>query len=752
MTEKLAQQDKDNAKGDEIPLVVIEAQRRFKYCRGWFDLSYQRFNADYKFANGDSDNHFQWPDDVYSDRSGQGPDSPDHPCLTINKVRQHNFQIVNDAKRNKPGIKFSPIGNEATAQSANVYNCLARKIEQQSNATAIYDEATKYMVGGGFGWWRIKPDYRDSTSFNQEIFIRPIQNPLTVWLDPNTIQPDKIDAKYGFVMEEISRELFEAKYPKFKDYINIQPFDGCDGSWMTESTVRVAEYYRIVGVPDTLWAYIPNGANEPQYIKQSMLKGDLLEQVKNAPSSRSRPIMDEKLEWYFIVGHQIADKRLEMPGKYIPIVKITGEETVIDGQYDCKSHTRALKDPQRMFNYWASSAVEYGALQTKTPWLAAKESIEGNVNDWNTANVNNKAVLQYNALADDGITPLPPPERIQPPVSAPVALDGMRLADEQMMSVSGQFQAMMGAPSNERSGKAINERQRQGETATYHYIDAVAIGIRKTGKLVLDLIPHIYDAPQIIQALGEDGKTIQVQIDPSLEKHYMEQQAQDGQSIQRALNPTLGAYDVVADVGPSFSTKREEAFNAFMQLMGQAPTLVPILGDILLRNADFPMSEEAADRLRRGVPSHLLGDGPSVEEQAMQQQIQNFQQMIGELMQDNAELKIKLKGKDQQKVIDLMNAITARLKLILPKPESGEVPESDLRALVQDTMKDVFGTPVEQVGDASEPTLEATAAVGAAQHPNLNKAQPPIPGARMGSDGQWYARDYSSGGMKWKLL
>lgn len=742
--QKLSEQDRDAARAGAIDVVVAEAQRRFAYVQAWESDARKLFWEDYKFANGDSDNNYQWPDEIISDRTGApGSDQSSLPCLTINKTRQHNKQIVNDAQKNKPGIKYSPVGNEATLESAGVLNGLARHVEQQSNAAATYDKATDFMVQGGFGFWRVNTEFQDNESFNQEIYIRPIVNPANAWLDPNAIQPDKIDAKWGFVVEDIAREYFEAKYPKFKDYINQEPFDGVSATWYSDQTVRVAEYYRLTGKADTLWAYIPDGANAPVFIKESLLQGELLTKVKTSQGARSRPIMVEQLEWYFLVGNKIADKRLDMPGKYVPLVKIAGEETVIDGKYDCKSHTRALKDPQRMYNYWASSGVQFGALQTKTPWIASKESIEGNEKDWNAANVMNKSVLLYNALADDGMTVIPPPQRIQPPVSAPVALDGMKIASEEMMSVSGQYQAMMGAPSNERSGKAINERQRQGETATYHYINAVALGVRKTGKICLDLFSLIYDNQRVIQILQEDGKTLEIQIDPKAQKAYEELQQENSMAITRVLNPSIGSYEVVVDVGPSFATKREEAFNAFMGLLGQAPQLIPILGDVLFRNADFPMSEEAAERLKRMVPSYVLGDGPTPNEQQLMQQTQNLKAMLGKLMQEKAVADIKLKGKDQQKVIDLMNAITQRLKLFVPKPNAqGEIPPEQLHEIVASAVQNVFSTPVDDVGGASEPDLQQAAGDGASQL-NLPLNPAPFPGAKQGVDGKWYGRDFS---------
>lgn len=741
----VAEQDKAAAASGDMQPCVAEAMRRYKFTASYESVARNLFACDWRFAHGDSDNNYQWPDEVRGQRGG-GAGEAARPCLTINKVQQHNRMIVNDAKKNKPGIKYAPVGNAATAQSAEMLNGLARHVEQQSNAMAVYDSQTDFMVQGGFGFWRVQTDYADTESFDQEIYIRGVKNPLNAFKDPNTVDPDGLDAKWGLIIDDVPREYFEVKYPKFANYANQSPFEGFDTTWYTDSVIRVAEYYRLRGEADVLWAYVPTGANAPVFIKESLLKGnpELLRKVRTAEGSRSRPIVTERLEWYFIVGTKIADKRLDMPGKYIPLVKIAAEETVIDGKYDCKSHTRALKDPQRMYNYWSSAAVEFGALQTKTPWIAGKSAIEGNERDWNSANTTNKSVLLYNDLADDGVTKLDMPQRVQPPVSAPVALDGMKISSEEMMTVSGQYQAMMGAPSNERSGDAIEARQKQGDTATFHFIDAVSKGIRSTAKILLDLFPYIYDTERVIEIIQENGKTLSLLIDPKAQKAYEERQAQDQQTTQRVLNPRLGQYEVIAKSGPGFDTRREQAFQSFVQMLGQAPTLIPILGDILFRNADFPNAEEAADRLQRMVPSYVLGEGPTPQEQALLQQVSNLRTMVGKLMEDSAIDKGKLKGKDQQKVIDVYNAITNRLKLFTPKPgeAQGAMSEQTIRSLVMEAVHEAFDLDVDLVGDASEPNLATEAQVANPLDALADK--PPFPGAKKGADGRWYGRNFQS--------
>ncbi|MES2367748.1 MAG: portal protein, partial [Pseudomonadota bacterium] len=149
--------------------IVKEAMRRFAVCATVENDCRIRFIEDIKFANGDADNLYQW-DQTTRDARGYGT-IDERPCLTINKVRQHNLNIINDAKQNKPSVKVKPVGNGATFEAAQVYEGICRHIEYISNAQAAYDTATTFQVQGGIGWIRVTTDYPDynDQSFDQEI-------------------------------------------------------------------------------------------------------------------------------------------------------------------------------------------------------------------------------------------------------------------------------------------------------------------------------------------------------------------------------------------------------------------------------------------------------------------------------------------------------------------------------------------------------------------------------------------------------
>ena len=644
--------DKLFPKGDEA--IIKQAKDRFERCEKWEANTRKAFLNDVKFANADSDNGYQWPDKLRQNR-----DVDQRPNLTINKVRQHNLMITNEAKQNKPSIKFRPTSGEASYKAAQILEGVVRHIEYISKATNAYDRAVKFQVDGGVGYIRVVTDYLDNTSFDQEIFIRGVRDPLTIFLDPDAQEPDKSDSTFGFAFDDMPLDQFKHSYPKFAHLASQAPL-GKGDSWLDADHVRVCEYFRLVEKKDKLVA-LPGPDGILQVWKKSELPKDIHAAVVDDPNHEARDITYNECEWILIVGNEIADRRT-WPGKYIPIVPVIGEETIINGELDRKGHTRNMKDAQRMLNYWSSAAVEQVALQGKSPWIAPAKAIEGYETYWQSANATNHSVLPYNSTDDDG-NEIPAPQRARPPEMAQAYIQGLAMAREQIMEVSGQYQSSMGQPSNERSGKAINERQRQGDTATYHFIDNFAVALRHVGVIILDLIPKVYDTERVTKILGEDGKMTDVRISPQAQQAHQIQRK--GEIEQVLFNPNIGRYAVEADVGPNYATKRQEAFNAFTQITSQSPDMLHTIGDLLFRNADFPGADQIAERLERMVPPQAKGEGPNPQVVALQQQLTAAQQLLEKSVGELATAKLKMRGKDELREIDVYDALTRRMAVLI---------------------------------------------------------------------------------------
>lgn len=687
------------ASDDDDEKILAEARKRHEYCTEW--ESYARENArfDKRFAQGDAINLDQWDTAV---RSARGQ----RPTLTDNQVRVNNLLIVNDARQNKAQIKVTPTGGGATYEAAQVFSGVIRRIEYQSKATDVYSTGIYHQVESGIGYARVITDYADDDSFDQEIFIRRIADPNTVLLDPDAKDYDKADMNYAFVFEDIPRDLYEAEHGS-----DDMPAPALDhqSAWNDDKHVRVAEYWRR-GVKSDRLLLLLNG----RAVRDSELpKGDMGDMVR-AQMIKERAISSPAIEWFKIVGDRI-DERKSWPGRYIPIVPFIGEENVIDGRMDRKGHTRSQIDAQRMVNYWTSAAVEQVALQGKSPYLVPVEAIEGYEKYWDAANTTNWPYLPYHQYDETG-QKIDTPQRQQPPEMAQAYLQGLQMAKDALMFVTGQYQANRGAPSNETSGVAIQQRQRAGDAATYHFIDNQAKAIRQIGRIVLDLIPHVYDVARVTKIMAEDGTQSDVHIDPGAEAAHQHMQDvpgggqqpitpeaanaadndPDAPDVRVIFNPNVGRYDVEADVGPAFATRRQEAFNALSQIIKASPDLVKVAGDLLFKSADFPLADELAARLKRGVPPEYLG-GPPLAAVQLQQQLEATKQqahdLLGKADAEVADLKQQLAGVQQQLkdkagelVIKDYQAETERLKAV------GAIDPASLQIIVRQLVENTLAT------------------------------------------------------------
>lgn len=708
--------------------IINEARRRFDRCSEWEAIARQRFLEDLRFANGDADNGYQWPNAIRNSRDTQA-----RPCLTMNLVNQHNKMISNQARKNKSSVKYIGMGNGATQESANVFRDIQKHIENQSQAQVAYTIARDFAISGGIGWWRITTDYVDNDSMDQEIFIRPVNDPLSVYMDPDIELKNGHDAKFAFVFDDMVKEDFDEAYPEYQGKIGTQPLGmgTVSTDWVSKGKIRVCEYFRKVRKDDQAVSIVYNGQRHNvrmRHLTKIVKDADKRKYILDLPTTRIRSVKDWVVEWKLIAGTEVIDET-EWMGKYIPLIRVIGEETVIEGVLDRKGHTRWMKDAQRMYNYFASAAVEYSALQTKAPWVAPVDAIEEHEEAWNTANTKNPSVLPYNHVDSEG-QPIPAPSRTEPPTASPAYLQGMETAKEQVMMTSGQFQNQMGMEGNERTGRAIKARQEQSDTAVFHFQDNYEDALISTGIQLIDLVPKIYDTKRILHIISDDGVDYDLEIDPTLREGYLEHIRHDGEVVKRIFNPAIGKYDIAATVGPAYGSKREETAEALTLILTQAPALTGIIGDLLLNSLDFDKAQEAAARLRRMVPPMALGKGPTANEQQLMAQVQALQQALQKSMHIQAKDQLKVVGKDQLRDIEAYDAETKRMaalaKLLPDDPEG-------LRALVHQLVEQALQTSLTSLAVENKPDEKENSAE--------DIEPPPVSGAAKAPDGEWYITD-----------
>jgi len=661
---------------------------------------------DLRFYAGSPDNQWQWPADVLATRGAvQGQTINARPCLTINKLPQHVRQVTNDMRQNRPGAKVIPVDDRADVAVADIFNGMIRHIEYISDADVAYDTACENQVSYGEGYIRLLTEYCDDNSFDQDIKIGRVRNSFSVYMDPLIQDPTGADAKYCFITEDVTRLEYERMYPDSTPISTLQSLGVGDQSisnWLNEDTIRVADYYYIDYDKATLNLYPGNMtafAGTPEDREMKAVYGKPL---------RSRESDRPKVKYCKINGYEILEER-EWAGKYIPVIRIVGNEFEVDGRLYVSGLVRNAKDAQRMYNYWVSQEAEMLALAPKAPFIGYGGQFEGYEEKWKTANTNNWPYLEVNPDVTDGQgAALPLPQRAQPPMASSGLLQAKAGASEDIKSTTGQYNASLGMGSNERSGKAILARQREGDVGTYHYGDNLSRGVRHVARQLVDLIPKIYDTQRIARIIGEDGETKMVKINPEQAEPVNQIVNEEGIVIEKIYNPGVGKYDVVAITGPGYATKRQEALEAMAQLLQGNPQLWQVAGDLFVKNMDWPGAQEMSKRFAKTIDPKIMADDDKTPElqaaemqiQAMGQEMEQMHQMIQNVgksieMQDLArkdyEAEIKAYAAETQRISAVqasmspeqiqdivMGTIAAALDtgdLINGAPEMREMPE-----------------------------------------------------------------------------
>lgn len=636
----------ESAKGKKDKDILELAKTRFKQAVDEYEEERAKQLEDLVFCDLE-----QWPDSIRSAREND-PNGA-RPVLTVDKIGQYITQVCNDMRKNRPAVKARAVDDGADVKTAEIFQGVIRRIEDISSADIAYLTAGESAVKIGEGYWRFITDYEDENSFNQEILIKPIQDTFSVYLGPHSM-PDGSDAEYGFILEDMPRERFKREFPKAKS--DNQDFTTGMGAadfkyWTNGETVRVCEYFYFDYEKKDL-VQVDDGSSlfKDQYDEfvSQIVEG---EPVPAIIATRKTTV--KTVKWCKLTGLEILEKN-DWAGKYIPIVKVEGRASFVKGKRRLKGLVRSAKDSLRAYNYWMSTLTEKMALAPKVPFIGAEGQFEGHEQKWAKANTTNYAYLEYKPTTIDGQLAPPPQRQSAAPIEAAM-IQQLGVIEHDIQTALGMFKASVGQADPQQSGRALMALQSQTDTGTFHFPDNVALSIRHGGRILIDLVPKIYDTPRVVRIMGEDGETGSAQIDPN-QPQAMTKRDDGFGNIQTIYNLGVGKYDVTATVGPSYATKRMEQSEMMLQIMQAQPELMGTIGDLLFKSFDWPMADKIAKRLQKALPPQLQEPEEGQEEippqvQAAMQQIEQKNQELDQKAQalSQAEQEIEKKAMDTQR-------------------------------------------------------------------------------------------------------
>jgi len=599
------------------------------------DVEYDRVNRDEaledkKFAAGE-----QWDPRVLAERE-------DLPCLVINNIPQFTAQQVGDWIQSRKAIKVVP-SNEEDKAVAEVRGDIIRAIENHSRADRVYANAFESLIQCGDGAFRVCVDYARNDVFDQEIFIKPIDDCLSVVWDRFSTDITGRDARRVFVNDRIPIEEFKAKYgpdtpeAALEHEHLIDYLDGTD--WVDNESYQITEYWRLIE-RKRLMALFENGK---MFILEDNNYEDIIAQNGNPIKTRITWVTYAQM--HLCTGFEILDGPYEYQLTRLPIIRMSGRVINIGGRRVRYGMIRWMKDAIRMKNFFRSTAAEQLGYAPKAKWMVTASAVEGREDDIRNAHKSRDTLMIFNDEAVFGQNVLP----VQPPGIEAALLNEAAVNTQDMKDVTGIHDASLGIRSNETSGRAIMARQREGDVANLQFHDNGNAAILECGDVVNQLLPQIYDGKRIVRRIGEDEQIKFQQINDPMDPN--------------AIDMSVGKFDTALSTGTSYTTKRVEAAQAMMDAIQVWPQLMSVAGDLVAKAQDWPGAEKLAERLKKTIPPQFLeeeegGVGITPE------QLQEMQQALQQLQAQNMELTQQLKDKQAELQIDAYNAETQRIRAL----------------------------------------------------------------------------------------
>lgn len=589
--------------------LVDRIKLRYNDGVGSFEENRRLHSEDLNFVYN-AESMGQWDPVVLQARQGK-------PCYTFNRVIGPVNMVVADMRQTKPAGKVRPASDGASEATADVFGGLMRSIEQSSRAEQIYKTQFKFAVAGGFGAWRLMPEYLSDNSFDQVLRIKGIPNPQTAVWDPECEDPCAGDAMWGMVGERISIDKYKSLFPNAGTAISSFNWSRDSYGWFTDKEVRVVEYMERVPF-ETEIALMTDGTvinhdAEAKRVDAHFESQGIGEKQGVARIKKTRKVLKWRVMWVKIDGSNVLEGPYYYNWKRIPLVRIPGRYINIEGRKKLQSLIRHSKDAQRSYNSRTSDMIERSALIPKAPYLVTETMIKGYEQEWSQSSTASRPYLPYNVdKSAEGAGGMP---QRTPPLDLPAgALALAQLAQSDIQATTGFFDPALGNADdmNRVSGKALVQHTKRSDLGSYEFVDGYGDAIQLTWEMGIDMIPTVYDSERVERIIGHDG------IDKLVRLNGAEATGDkdDGQNGDVIHDLSVGSYDCTVTIGPSYQTARQETLATLIDAAEAIPTVATLCPDLLAKNIDSPDSDEMARRLR--IP--LIQQGivqPTPQEKAL---------------------------------------------------------------------------------------------------------------------------------------
>ena len=496
----------------------------------------------------------------------------------FNMLRKAGRDIMSGLRSNPVQVDFEPKDNNRL-EAADILDGIYRSVDRQNFSVEAYNNAMQEMVVCGVGAWELYADYETSALGDklQTLKRRPIYeaNNKVFW-DPNAKMLDKSDATYVSVLESYSEDGYKALVAKLSNIpesdVVISNFASPNQSfafpWVSGDIYYVTRFFHSeVKEEKNIFLTDPLG--------QEIIMRDFdLAKIEDELIDAGFEITGEKkvernvVTLYIASGSEIIYSA-RIAGQHIPVVPAYGERAFIEGEEHYEGVTRLAKDPQRLRNFQLSYLADMVSRSPRPKPIFTSEQISGFEFMYEANGADNNYPYLLQNMVDKAGRPLPlgPIGQLlgQPiPQALAASIDITRGAVEDV--------ANPGLPQNiadpDLSGKAVIALQNMLDRQTYVYQDHMKFAKRRDGEIFASMASEVIDTPREVTLTLPDGTRKKAKImDTVVDK-------QTGEIV--AVNDITGLeFDVFADIGQSYTTRKEQTLDqlstAIADLLPQDP-------------------------------------------------------------------------------------------------------------------------------------------------------------------------------------
>lgn len=528
----------------------------------------------------------------------------DKPRYTFDQTTPIIDQISGDIDQSDFDIQVSPTGNGASKETAKLFDGIIRNIETNSNAQRIYSYAGRQMVTAGLDGWMLTTRLLDDNSFDQDLAIDPIYNyTQRVWHDPAATRQDKSDSRWGFLLSEISEEVYTERWPDGKK-TSVDDMDDND-TYCTDNDGIVIGHFFYETFVDRELIKTSLGRVFPNDDKFKKVKDDLAK--KGETIDETRTIKDRIFFMRIFDGTEWLTEPQKTVFSWVPLIPCYGNYKILENKTIYHGVVKKLMDPQRVLNYSLSREIEEGALAPRAKYWMTTKQAAGNTDTLETLNTNADPVQFYTADGD-----VPPPTQ-QGGATINPGLRNISMSMQELMgSTAGIFAAGMGNNPNAQSGIAIERLQDKSNNVSSKYFKSLEVAICHTARVLTDAIPKVYDSERQIKLVNSDGSFTEELINVT----EIDQETQKPVIIN---DLSQGNYGVTCEAAPSFDSRQSQTVSAILELGAIDPSVLQLAQDVLLSNMKSPGMDKIAERSRKQLlTANIIPETQMTEEELQQ--------------------------------------------------------------------------------------------------------------------------------------